>query len=77
MNGEFNGTPTSIPFDKINYNFVYYVVAKQIEISVSVDILNDLGETEDIKAFKENIDIQPGRQYTIKVGKDGLSISSN
>ena len=75
MNGEFNETTKSIEFDNINYDFCWHVVAKQIEISVSVDITSNLGETQDFKAFKENIDIRPGHQCTITVTPSGLSLS--
>jgi hypothetical protein len=75
MNGQFDGAPKSIQFDKIDYSFYWHIVATQIEISVSVDILNNLGETQDIKTFKGKIDIQAGHQYTVTVDANGLSVS--
>lgn len=49
-----------------------YVVATQIEVSIC--IINELNA--EMKVLKTRINAQPGCKYSLKVGKDNISISS-
>ena len=71
IDGEF-GQPSSMQLSGDSY-----VIASDMEVSICIDVLDDLGKTKDIKVLKSQIDAKPGKSYTLKVGENDISVVSN
>jgi hypothetical protein len=64
------------PTVKLDANFDSYVIASKIDISATIELVDDFGASKDVKLLKKAIDAKPGKKYTMKVGENGISITS-
>lgn len=73
IDGEFvHNEPTL----KLDANFSSYVVASNMNISVTIELVDEFGASKDVKLLESPIDAKPGKQYTLKVGENKISITS-
>ena len=69
IDGEF-GKPTSLQLSGD-----CYVIASLMEVSVCT--INGSEEAQDMNVLKTRINAEPGYRYTINVGRENISVSSN
>lgn len=54
-----------------------YVIAAPMEISIGIQLVDEHGATQEIKVLKTTLNAKPRHQYSIRVGEDEISVSSN
>lgn len=72
IDGQF-GQPTTVTL----YDKGYVIATKNMEVSISVDILDDSGRIKEMKVLETKINAQPGHRYILKVAANDISVSSN